>query len=292
MNNPDSKILIIGLGQIGQANAEYISQRGLSVDGYDIDPSAVKRALAAKIIKREAKTFEGYDYYIICISTHDPKNIAMPCFDNLFETFERLYAEGKKGSLAIIESTISKDTCKNVFDILGHKLHVAHVPHRFYAKEKEEHGVRQIRVLAGCESCCTELAFKFYKKTLDIPVFRVKSVEIAALSKVVENAYRFLQIAFVEELKLFCDAYGLDFEELREAINTKWNIKLLEAREGIGGHCLPKDTRIYLDLSSKVLPFSIIDSAVRMNEKYEAKIIMEKALRIIKPEEALAFHEA
>jgi len=292
MKKQTPKILITGLGRIGQANAEYITQQGLSVDGYDTDPRAIKKALRAKVIRREAKSFEGYDYYIICVSTHDPNDISMPCFDNLFETSQRLYSEGTKGSLVIIESTVSKDTCKMVFDILEHKLHVAHIPHRFYAKEREEHGVRQIRVLAGCKKCCTKVAFDFYNEALNIPIHRVGSVEVAALSKVVENSYRFLQIAFIEELKLFCDAYGLDFEELREAVNTKWNVKLLEAREGISGHCLPKDTRMYLDLSKKVLPFSIIDSAIQINEKYEAKIMMERDFRTIPPIEAVASQEA
>jgi UDP-N-acetyl-D-mannosaminuronic acid dehydrogenase len=292
MQRQTAKILIIGLGQIGQANAEYMTQRGLSVDGYDIDKSAVKRALAAKVIRREAKTFKGYDYYIICVSTHDPNDIAMPCFNNLLETSQRLYKEGTEGSLVIIESTVSKGICSMVHEILEHKLHVAHVPHRFYAKEKEEHGVRQIRVLGGCRDCCTEAAVDFYKDALDIPIHRVGSVEVAALSKVVENSYRFLQIAFAEELKLFCDCYGLDFEELREAVNTKWNTKLLEAKEGIGGHCLPKDTRMYLDLSKKALPFSIIDSAIQINEKYRAKITMERDFLTIPTVEAVVTQES
>jgi UDP-N-acetyl-D-mannosaminuronic acid dehydrogenase len=179
-----------------------------------------------------------------------------------------------------------------VFDILEHKLHVAHVPHRFYAKEKEEHGIRQLRVLGGCKNCCVEAAVGFYKDLLDIPIHKVGSVEVAALSKVVENSYRFLQIAFVEELKLFCDAYGLDFEELREAVNTKWNVKLLEAKEGIGGHCLPKDTRMYLDLSRKFLSSSVIDSAIQMNEKYEVNIMMKRDFRMIPPVEVVASQEA
>lgn len=292
MQRQTPKILIIGLGQIGLANGEYITQRGLTVDGYDINKKTVKRALAAKAIRREAKTFKGYDYYIICVSTHDPSNISIPRFDNLLETAQRLCREGTEGSLVIIESTVSKGICDRAFEILDHRLHVAHVPHRFYAREREKHGVRQLRVLGGCKDCCTEAAISFYRDTLRIPIHRVGSAEVAALSKIVENSYRFLQIAFAEELKLFCDAYGLAFEELREAVNTKWNVKLLEAREGIGGHCLPKDTRMYLDLSRKVLPFSIIDSAMQMNEKYRAEITVKKDFLTIPPVEVFAFQEA
>jgi UDP-N-acetyl-D-mannosaminuronate dehydrogenase len=97
----------------------------------------------------------------------------------------------------------------------------------------------------------------------------VTKVEIAELSKIIENSYRFLQIAFVEELKTYCDLNNLDFVELREAINTKWNIHLLEALEGIGGHCLPKDSQMYQNLLDKTLPTTIIESAICADKTYK-----------------------
>jgi len=256
------KILIIGLGQIGYHNAEYMTQLGLNVDGFDIQQGAVKKALNDKVIKREAKDFEGYDYYLICVSTHNPNNIAEPSLDGLLDTAERLEQEGKEGGLVSIESTVTKGISNRVNSILGHGLHVAHVPHRFYSVEKKEHGVRQLRVLGGCKDCCSYEALKFYRNILDIPIRTLASVEAAELTKIVENTHRFLEIAFAEELKIFCDDHALDFEELRAAINTKWNESILEARQGIGGHCLPKDTQIYYELSKKLMPFSTVAAAI------------------------------
>jgi UDP-N-acetyl-D-mannosaminuronic acid dehydrogenase len=267
-----ARVLIIGLGQIGYSNAEYLKPKRLIVDGYDIDEKAVQRALDHGIIRRKAETLREYDYYMICISTHRPENMFIPFPDGIFSLAHKLSHEGKKGSLVAIESTIAKGTCRKVMEILGHRLHVAHVPHRFYANEKEERGVRQTRVLGGCESCCVAKALHFYRDILDIPLHVASSVEIAELTKIVENSHRFLEIAFAEELKLVCDAYGIDFEELRAAANTKWNVKILEARDGIGGHCLPKDTQMYLDLSRRVVKPSIVDIAKKVDSLYRLRI--------------------
>ena len=86
--------------------------------------------------------------------------------------------------------------------------------------------------------------------SLGIPMHPVTEIEIAEITKVVENAHRYLQIAFAEELYLYCQANNINFPELRDALNTKWNVNILEPREGIGGHCLPKDTKMFLHSSS------------------------------------------
>jgi UDP-N-acetyl-D-mannosaminuronate dehydrogenase len=58
----------------------------------------------------------------------------------------------------------------------------------------------------------------------------VTNIEIAELTKVVENAHRYLQIAFAEELYLYCQANNINFRELRDALNSKWNVEILEGR--------------------------------------------------------------
>jgi nucleotide sugar dehydrogenase len=288
MEQKNPKILIIGLGQIGYHNAEYMTHLGLNVDGFDLERRAIQRALTAKVIQREAQTFAGYDYYLIYVSTHNPSNMGEPSFDGLLEVAERLEQEGKEGGLVSIESTISKGISQQVHNILKHKLHVAHVPHRFYSEDKKEHGVRQLRVLGGCESCCTVEALNFYAGLLGIPVYAVKAVELAELSKIIENAFRFLEIAFAEELKMFCDNEGLDLEELRGAINSKWNTKILEARDGIGGHCLPKDTKMFFGLSKKILPFSTLAAAMQSDRLYQMNFVKKDYFRCICPETSLS----
>src|SRR6188472_1797494 len=90
-----------------------------------------------------------------------------------------------------------------------------------------------------------------HKKSLDIRMHAVPQIEIAEITKIAENAHRYLQIAFAEDLYLYCQANNINFAELRDALNTKWNVNILEPRDGIGGHCLPKDTKMFLQSSNR-----------------------------------------
>ena len=104
-------------------------------------------------------------------------------------------------------------------------------------------------------------------KSLAIPMHPVSSVEVAELTKIVENAHRYLQIAFAEELYLYCKSNGISFSELRESLNTKWNVEVLEPRDGIGGHCLPKDTKMFIN-SSNTIKSKILQAAMEIDEDY------------------------
>ena len=279
------KILIIGLGQIGYHNSQYIKNLGYKVDGYDINKKVIKKAIKNEIICKEAKSFHDYDYYIICVSTHNPNNIYSPFLDGLFSIAQRLAFEGKTDSLVGIESTIPIGTSEKIIDVLNHRLHVAHFPHRFYKEEKREHGVKQTRVLGGCETCCLDNAINFYGDLLGIPIHKTEGVEYAELSKLIENSFRYLEIAFAEELYIACDYLNLDFRTLRKAINSKWNIEILEAREGIDGHCLPKDSQMYLELVQKYLKNSLIENAKKVDEEYrehlEDKMLLKQEYDIL-----------
>jgi UDP-N-acetyl-D-mannosaminuronate dehydrogenase len=104
-------------------------------------------------------------------------------------------------------------------------------------------------------------------KTVGISMHPVSNVELAELTKIVENADRYLQIAFAEELYLYCQANHINFSELKDALNTKWNVHILEPREGIGGHCVPKDTKMFLD-SSKTAKSKILLAAIEADQAY------------------------
>jgi len=94
------------------------------------------------------------------------------------------------------------------------------------------------------------------------------SIEVAEMSKLVENSDRFVQIAFVEEVKMLCDEVGISIEDVRTAVNTKWNCDLLEARDGIGKECLPKDIRLLASIGKTPL----LDGAIESDKKYKMRI--------------------
>ena len=286
-----NKVLIIGLGQLGLPVAKYIKQRGgFDVYGYDISSKAMDRAQTTAGIKK-ATNFSDFDVYILCISTHKPEDMFSPQIEGLLSIIDKISKEAKNGALVSIESTIPKGTSKKVFEMLNHKLHVAHAPHRWYALEEQEHGVNQVRVIGGVCDCCLKIAMYFYDgrsenmnnsssfsssssneekskaKGLGIPMHPVSDIEIAELAKIIENADRYLQIAFAEDLYIYCQANNISFPELRDAVNTKWNVHILEPREGIGGHCLPKDTKMFLQ-SSKSIKSKILQAAIEVDQDY------------------------
>ena len=347
------KVLIIGLGQLGLPVAKYVKEKGFDVYGYDISQKAIERAEKIAEIKK-ADNFSEFDVYIICISTHKPDDMFTPQIEGLLSIVqEKIAKEAKNGALVSIESTIPRGTSKRVFEMLNHRLHVAHIPHRWYALEEKEHGVNQLRVVGGVCDCCLKAAVQFYgqinvndngsnynnsinKKinigngngngnnnnnnsilmgdtgieitpttmddaiadaatsisstsssfsastigknndinytppNLGIPLHPVSDVEIAEITKIAENAHRYLQIAFAEDIYLYCQANDINFPELREALNTKWNVEILEPRDGIGGHCLPKDTKMFLQSSKSVTARSkILKASMEVDEEYK-----------------------
>jgi UDP-N-acetyl-D-mannosaminuronic acid dehydrogenase len=108
---------------------------------------------------------------------------------------------------------------------------------------------------------------KTKKKSLGIPMHPVSEAEIAETTKIVENAHRYLQIAFAEELYIYCQANNINFPEVRDALNTKWNVNILEPRNGVGGHCLPKDTKMFLQ-SSNEMKSKILTAAMDVDQDY------------------------
>jgi UDP-N-acetyl-D-mannosaminuronic acid dehydrogenase len=284
------KVLVVGLGQLGLPVAKYVKQKGFDTYGYDINSHALEFAFENYGIKK-IETFSDIDVFILCISTHKPNDIYSPHIDGLLAIAEKISKEAKDGSLVSIESTIAKGTSKKIFELLNHRLHVAHAPHRWYALEEDIHGVNQLRVIGGVSDCCLRLAMGFYdgrnnnlsntdsmgaaienediqnNRSLEIPMHPVSEIEIAELTKVIENANRYMQIAFAEDLYLYCQANNIGFSELRNALNTKWNVNILEPRDGIGGHCLPKDTKMFIH-SSRSVRSKILSAALEVDSDY------------------------
>jgi UDP-N-acetyl-D-mannosaminuronic acid dehydrogenase len=125
-----------------------------------------------------------------------------------------------------------------------------------------------LRVIGALDNESMEKAKKFYG-TLEISLHCVSNLELAEATKIAENAHRYVQIAFAEELKLIAGKNNLNFEEWRTAINTKWNVDLPEARTGIGKECLPKDTAFLALLDPNA---TLLRGAMKANENYVKSI--------------------
>ncbi len=254
------KICVVGLGEVGLATAIYVLNKGFDVYGYDISIHAIERAKKLGI-NASIKWIDvpKSDVYIICVSTLLKEGM-FPDVSPVFDVAEKIARISDRNTLVSIESTIVPGTSRKIFNTIFHgNVKLVHVPHRYWRGDPVRYGVKQHRVIGAINNKSLDAGLYFYKDTLDIPLHVVSSIEVAEMCKIAENAYRYVQIAFAEELRMICESIGLNFEEVRRACNTKWNIEILEARNGIGGHCLPKDIRyvIYLYPNSVLLKAAI-----------------------------------
>lgn len=268
------KVLVVGLGEIGYHTSEHFTDKGLDVDGIDISKKAVERALNAHVIREEGVDFGDYDVIIVCVSTDDPNDELQPNLSAINAVTEIIKQQGKKGALVVIESTVSEGTCRRISEKLNpsnaHKFCVVHIPHRYYGPEKDIHGVWQKRVMGAVCPCGANRVVDIFHSKASIPLHIVSNVETAELSKIVENSYRFVQITFAEDLKVYCEKSGKNFDELRAACNTKWNVEIMKAKDGIGGHCLPKDTQMLVDLYRKAkLPLTLVEAAKKVDLSFK-----------------------
>ena len=259
------KICVIGLGEVGFNTAMYCKNRGIEVFGYDIDPDAVGKALKNGVYASTRwKDIIRCDIYIICVSTGLDMD-GNPDMSAVMEVSRRLVS--KKPKLVCLESTVMPGTTRKIWtEVFDKKIPIVHCPQRYWGEDPRKRGIRRLRVIRGTDLTGSLLGQYFYRVVLNIPMHIVSSVEVAELCKVLENAHRYLQIAAAEEFKILANKFKVDFDELREAINTTGNPPLLEARDGIGGHCLPMAAGLTFNLygdKELLLVARMIDVAYR-----------------------------
>ena len=260
------KVCVVGLGQVGLPTAKYILGKGLEVCGYDMNPVVAKRAKEEGVLRTTSNWHEipSVDVYIISVSTM--LKGYLPDISPIFDVCEKISQKARPSSLVSIESTIIPGTSQKVYqNIFRKSINLVHVPHRYWAEDPLTHGVKQLRVVGAVNPISLNIGLRFYRDILKIPLHVAPSIEVAEMCKIAENAYRYIQIAFAEELRMICEEVELSFKEVRKACNTKWNIEMLEARDGIEGHCLSKDIRYLASLS---IHNTLSKSAAIVDRKY------------------------
>jgi UDP-N-acetyl-D-mannosaminuronic acid dehydrogenase len=222
-------ISIIGLGEIGGEILKELCKKRNDIVGVDINKKVIEE-LAQQGYK-VTKNIPLSDMYII----------AVYATAHVFDVIKKI--NFSNNPLIVIESTIQPGTYKKILlwkKKNKKKFDLVLFPHRFNPQDPAHHVFNLARVIGG-ENNAVKRALEFYQQFMPLSLIHQTTGEIAELTKPMENAYRYLEIALAEELKMLCDKKKIDFAELRNAMNTKWNINVKEAREGIGGKCLPKD---------------------------------------------------
>jgi UDP-N-acetyl-D-glucosamine dehydrogenase len=310
-----ARIAVIGLGYVGLPLALLYSEQGFPVTGFDIDERKVStiaaggsyifRIPAPEIQKARSQGFsatsdytelEQMDAIIICVPT--PLNeYHEPDLSYITGTAEALAPHLQPGQLVVLESTTYPGTTEEVLiPILekgnrrGLKAARKGEPDEntffvAFSPEREDPGNQTVarcdipKVIGGLEPKASELAAAMYGAIFNRTV-PVSSPAVAEMTKLLENIYRCVNIALVNELKMLCLRMGIDIWEVIEAAKTKpFGFHPFYPGPGLGGHCIPVDpfylswkakewdfhTR-FIELAGEIntnMPYHVLDSVAR-----------------------------
>jgi UDP-N-acetyl-D-mannosaminuronic acid dehydrogenase len=251
---------VAGLGSVGLPTAQLVKNAGCEVFGYDISDKAFARALEQGInASVNWQDIPQCEAYLVCVSTL--LKVDKPDIEPVFDIAKKIASSAPNNAILSIESTVYPGICRKISnEIIKGRLKIIHVPHRYWAGDPVNHGAKQLRVIGGLDETSLKAGIKLYSDILDVPLHVCPSIEVAEACKIVENTHRYMLIAYSEEIKMLCERANIDFNKVREACNTKWNVDMLEAREGIGGHCLPKDIWYVMKMGNSHLLRSLLET--------------------------------
>lgn len=262
-------IAIVGLGYVGLPLSLQFARSGLRVLGLDIDPSKIE-ALAAgrsyihhipsETIREQVQSGQfaattdfarssEVDAVIICVPTPLNKN-REPDISYILETGKALAPHMKRGQLIVLESTTYPGTTdEDLREVLekGSGLKAGTDFHMAFSPEREDPGNPQSKVaeipkvVGGLTPACLEKAKALYGHAIKT-VVPVSSCRAAEATKLLENIFRSVNIALVNELKVVYEAMGIDVWEVINAAKTKpFGFMAFYPGPGLGGHCIPID---------------------------------------------------
>jgi UDP-N-acetyl-D-glucosamine dehydrogenase len=263
------KIAVVGLGYVGLPLSLQFARSCVSVLGIDVDPKKVEilnkgrsyikhveQAAIAELLgsgKFSASTdfsrVREVEAVIVCVPTPLSKN-REPDLSFVLETGRSIAPYLSKGALVVLESTTYPGTTDEDLRVVleegsgmkaGSDFHLAFSPER-EDPANEQSNVKMVpKVVGGYTPTCLDRAITLYSRAIDI-VVPVSSCRVAEATKLLENIFRSVNIALVNELKVVYAAMGIDIWEVIEAAKTKpFGFMPFYPGPGLGGHCIPID---------------------------------------------------
>lgn len=258
---------IIGLGYVGLPLARAFSRGGFPVLGFDVDPrkvetlrsgrSYLKHIPSADIASMRQAGFEPTcefdhlnepDAIIVCVPTPLTET-REPDLSFIVNSTRAIAACLRPGQLVVLESTTYPGTTRDVVLPLlagagleaGRDFFLAFSPEREDPGNASFHTQTIPKVVGGLDRASRRLAADLYGKVIE-KVVEVSSPEVAEACKILENTYRAVNIALVNELKVLYDKMGIDVWEVIDAAKTKpFGFQAFYPGPGLGGHCIPID---------------------------------------------------
>jgi len=263
-----AKVGVIGLGYVGLPLVQAFIKAGFDCIGYDVDQAKIDRLLAGesyiKHIPSEwiSEWLEGErftatadmqrlseaDALLICVPTPLSES-RDPDLTYVESTARHIAGALRSGQLVVLESTTYPGTTRDVIlPVLNESgLRVGEDFFLAYSPEREDPGNPDFsankipKVVGGIDSVSRDLAVALYSHAV-VEIIPVSSCEVAEACKIVENTYRSVNIAMVNELKVLFARLGIDIWEVIDAAKTKpFGFQAFYPGPGLGGHCIPID---------------------------------------------------
>jgi len=292
---------VLGLGYVGLPLAGEFASAGLKVVGFDVDEKKVRTLNSGRsIIKHvphskvkeivKAGRFRAttnmarlktVDAILVCVPTPLTQN-REPDLQFIISSTKTIAKYLQRGQLVVLESTTYPGTTREVMAPIlesgglkaGRDFHLAYSPEREDPGNKDFSTGTIPKVVGGLTKKCCEIACRLY----DIAIVRtvpVSSLETAEATKILENVYRCVNIAMVNELKVVFDRMGIDVWEVIGAASSKpFGFKAFYPGPGLGGHCIPIDP-FYLTWKARQydMPTRFIELAGEINSSMPRYVV-------------------
>ena len=268
IRNKQATVGVVGLGYVGLPLIEAFVSRGLQAIGFDVDPSKVDQLNAGHSYIRhigsdrvaawcESGEFEATadmrrlsepDVLLICVPTplSESRDPDLSFVEGTARSIARVL---RPGQLIVLESTTYPTTTRDVvLPILeetglaaGRDFYLAYSPEREDPGNPVYSAAGIPKVVGGHDAQSLALASALYAHAV-VKVIPVSNMEVAEACKILENTYRAVNIALVNELKMLFDRMGIDVWEVVDAAKTKpFGFQAFYPGPGLGGHCIPID---------------------------------------------------
>jgi UDP-N-acetyl-D-glucosamine dehydrogenase len=293
LTESDTRLAVIGLGYVGLPLATAMAQVGLQVVGIDLDarkvadlkrghsyiPDVPDEALAQDNFNAtdDYSALTGVDAIFICVPTPFDEMRA-PDLKYVVAASEGIVPHLQTGHLIVLQSTTYPGTTEEVVQPIleksglkaGVDFNLAFTPERIDPGQTSSKGwdvSNTPKVVGGLTPRCVERTAKLFSR-LGAPIHRVSSPRVAEMTKLLENIFRSVNIALVNELALLAERMGIDFWEVIQAAETKpFGFMPFYPGPGVGGHCIPVDP-YYLSWKARAYDFytKFIELAAEVNQ--------------------------
>jgi len=304
----DRTICVMGLGYIGLPTASLLGTKGYKVFGVDVGEKIIekinlgevhivepdldillKSAVQSGNLKAGLEPIEA-DIYIIAVPTPF-KGDKVPDLSFVDSATRKIAPYVKPGALVILESTSPVGTTDDIIAKIlseaglnvGVDIFVAHCPERVLPGRILIELVKNDRIVGGINTESTKRAAEFYREFVSGEVLET-TAKTAELTKLCENAFRDVNIAYANELSIICDKLDIDVWELISLANRHPRVNILQPGPGVGGHCIAVDP--WFIVNSDRENSQLIRTAREVNDfkpQWIIKKIIEKANRFKSP---------